>query len=396
MRVTTARFAPWAAYAALLAAAPWCFDSPLALTMLTQMGIAIVACLSFNLLLGQGGMLSFGHAVYTGAGAYAAIHALNAAAGGVLAVPVSALPLVGGTAGALCALLLGWLNTRHAGTSFAMISLGLAELVAAIAPLAPGLFGGEAGISADRVSGAPRFGLSFGPAIEVYGLIAVYAFACTFALYALTRTPFGRLLNAVRDNAERLGHLGGDARRVRYLAFVIAGFFAGVAGGLAALNFEIVTPEVLGAPRSGAYLLFTVLGGTAVFAGPIIGALLMVLAGVALSAWTPAWLLYVGVGFIVMVMWAPGGIAGLLMLARDLGARGRLAERSAAGLALLGAGAAALGGAAALVEILYRQRLGDAPDAASIDNWVGAGFVALTGAVLAALVWRELRREGER
>ena len=113
-------------------------------------------------------------------------------------------------------------------------------------------------------------------------------------MFAFTGTPLGRMLNAVRDNPERVEFIGYEMQRVRYIAFIIAGFFAGVAGGMYAMNFEIATAEVVGAGRSGAYLLFTFLGGATVFFGPIIGAILMVLAFVLLSEFTKAWLLYLG------------------------------------------------------------------------------------------------------
>ena len=104
----------------------------------------------------------------------------------------------------------------------------------------PEFFGGEGGISANRVAGKPVLGITFGPQIQVYYLIAIYTFVCTAAMFAFTRTPLGRMLNAVRDNPERVEFIGYDTQRVRYFAFIIAGFFAGIAGGLAALNFEIV------------------------------------------------------------------------------------------------------------------------------------------------------------
>jgi ABC-type branched-subunit amino acid transport system permease subunit len=108
------------------------------------------------------------------------------------------------------------------------------------------------------------------------------------------RTPLGRMLNAVRDNPERVEFVGYNTQRIRYTAFIIAGFFAGISGGLGALNFEIVTAEVVHAARSGAYLLFTFLGGATFFFGPILGAILMVLAFVLFSEFTKAWLLYLG------------------------------------------------------------------------------------------------------
>ena len=166
-------------------------------------------------------------------------------------------------------------------------------------------------------------------------------------MFAFTRTPLGRMLNAVRDNPERVEFIGYSTQQVRYLAFMIAGFFAGIAGGLAALNFEIVTAEVVGAARSGAYLLFIFLGGATFFFGPIIGAVLMVLALVLLSELTKAWLLYLGLVFLFMVMYAPGGIASLIMMNLRLAAFGKLRGLWTAYLALAGTALVMLAGAGA-------------------------------------------------
>ncbi|CAN5641532.1 hypothetical protein BH09PSE5_BH09PSE5_28290 [soil metagenome] len=301
----------WIVYAALLIAVPFVFQTGLGLALASQIGIAIIACLSFNLLLGQAGMLSFGHAVYTGLGAYFAIHALNSVGAGRLALPVSLVPLIGGVAGLVVAALLGYLTTRRAGIGFAMITLGIGELVFALASMMTGFFGGEGGVTGNRVTGAPLLGVTFGPPRELYFLIAAYCFVCTVAMYAFTRTPLGRLLNAVRENPERAAFIGMSTQRLRYLGFMFAGFFAGISGGLYALLFEIVTPDVLGTVKSGNYLLFTLLGGSTVFFGPIIGAVLMVLCSALLPELTRAWLLYLGLAFMSMMMVEPGGIAGL-------------------------------------------------------------------------------------
>lgn len=276
-------FIIWGLAVVLMLVAPMVFNSSLSVTMLSQMGIAIVACLSYNMLLGQGGMLSFGHAVYSGLGSFVSIHALKAVAGGQLPVPVSLIPLVGGVAGLGLAVLLGFVTTKKAGTTFSMITLGIGELVFAMSLMVPEFFGGEAGVEANRVVGKPVMGITFGPQVQVYYLLAIYTLVCTAGMYAFTRTPLGRMLNAVRDNPERVEFTGYNTQRVRYYSFVIAGFFAGVAGGMYALNFEIATAEVVGAARSGAYLLFTFLGGATFFFGPIIGAVLMVVAFVLLS-----------------------------------------------------------------------------------------------------------------
>ena len=145
------RWVIWGSYALVLIVAPLLWRSSLAHTMLSQMGVAIVACLAYNMLLGQGGMLSFGHAVYSGLGSFFAIHALNMVSGGQLALPVSLVPLVGGLAGMLVAVLLGYVTTKKAGTPFAMITLGIGELVFAMSLMFPGFFGGFA-----STAGSPR------------------------------------------------------------------------------------------------------------------------------------------------------------------------------------------------------------------------------------------------
>lgn len=183
------RWVIWGGFALVMLLAPLFTTSSLAVTMLSQMGIAIIACLSYNMLLGQGGMLSFGHAVYTGLGSYLAIHALNSVGAGTLNIPVSLVPLVGGVAGMGFAVLLGYVTTKKAGTPFAMITLGIGELVFAMSLMIPEFFGGEAGVSSNRVVGKPFMGITFGPQIQVYYLIAIYTFVCTAAMYAFTRTP---------------------------------------------------------------------------------------------------------------------------------------------------------------------------------------------------------------
>ncbi len=398
------RWLVWGLFALVLLAAPLVFTSGLSRTMLSQMGIAIVACLSYNMLLGQGGMLSFGHAVYTGLGAYVAIHALNAAAGGRLDIPVSLIPLVGAVAGMAFAVLLGFVTTRKAGTPFAMITLGIGELVFAASLMVPEFFGGEAGVAGNRVIGQAVAGISFGPQIQVYYLIALYTFIATAAMFAFTRTPLGRMLEAVRDNPERVEFIGYNPQRVRYFAFVIAGFFAGLSGGLYAINFEIVTAEVVGAARSGAYLLFTFLGGATVFFGPILGAVLMVIAFVLLSELTQAWLLYLGLVFLLMVMYAPGGVASLILMNLRVAALGKLRTLWVSYLALAGTALVLLAGAGAIIDMTYHLQLGAAIgstvpflgatlDVTSLDSWFGAGWVLLTGLGLFEITRREFVRQ---
>ena len=397
------RWLVWGLYALLLFSAPLLFTSSLSMTMLSQMGVAIIACLAFNMLLGQGGMLSFGHAVYSGLGSFFAIHTLNLVSAGQLALPVSLVPLVAGLFGLLFAALLGYVTTKKAGTPFAMITLGVGELVWAMSLMFPGFFGGEGGVSGNRVAGQPFLGITFGPQTQLYYLIAAYTLVCTGLMFAFTRTPLGRMLNAVRDNPERVAFIGYSTRHVRYLAFMASGLFMGIAGGLAALNFEIVTAEVVGAQRSGAYLLFTFLGGAVFFFGPIIGAVLMVLALVLLSELTQAWLLYLGLVFMFMVMYAPGGISSLIMMNLRLASFGKLRELWASYLALAGTALVILVGAGAMIEMTYHLQLdaalgpkmkfmGASLDAKGFDSWFGAGLVLLTGLALFEVTRREFAR----
>ena len=392
------RIVVWSVFALILLVAPLVFRSSLALTMLSQMGYLIIICLSYNILLGQGGMLSFGHAVYTGLGSFIAIHAMNMAGH---QVPLVLIPVVGGLAGMFFAFLFGAVTTKKSGTTFAMITLGIGELVASMALMFPEFFGGEGGITTNRVYGSSFLGVTFGPQIEVYYLIAVYCFLCTVAMFAFTGTPLGRILNAVRDNPERVAFIGYSTQRVRYLAFIIAGFFAGVGGGLATINFEIVTgADSLSVLRSGGYLLFTFLGGATFFFGPIIGAVLLVLASVLLSELTKAWLLYLGLVFLFMVMYAPGGIASLIMMNLRIAKYGRLRPLLPSYLALAGTGLVAVFGAAAMVEMVYHLQLNAAlgPElsflgmrlnATSLNSWFGAGLVLVTGLGLFELVRRQ-------
>ncbi len=399
------RIVIWSLFALILIAAPLVFTSSLALTMLSQIGYLIIICLSYNILLGQGGMLSFGHAVYTGLGSFLAIHAMNLAGEGRMPIPLVLIPLVGGLAGMLFAVLLGFVTTKKSGTTFAMITLGIGELVASMALMFPGFFGGEGGITTDRVYGKSIMGISFGPAIQVYYLIAAYCFVCTAAMFAFTGTPLGRMLNAVRDNPERVEFIGYNTQRVRYFAFIVAGFFAGIGGGLTAINFEIITAvDSVSVIRSGGYLLFTFLGGATFFFGPIIGAVLLVFASVLLSELSKAWLLYLGLVFLFMVMFAPGGVASLIMMNLRLAKFGKLRALLPSYLALFGTGLVAVLGAACMVEMTYHLQLNEAlgPEltylgatlnAKAFSSWFGAGFVLLTGLGLFELGRRQFRHQ---
>jgi len=377
----------------LLCLVPWFFSSSSSLTLLSQMGIAILICQSFQLLWSQGGMLSFGHAIYVGAGSFLAIHSLKLMGAGVLHFPVILVPLLGGLAGLLLAVMLGWITTRKAGTALAMISLGLGELVWSMALMWPESFGGEGGLSANRVVGQAPWGLNLASPLQMYGLIATYTVAGTLLLLGFVQTPMGRLLNAVRDNAERVAFLGYNPHVIRYGAFLLAGFIAGVAGGLAALNHEIFTTDMLHAERSGSYLLFTILGGSSLLLGPLMGGVLMVLCLSLLSTYTPAWMLYVGVLFMGVVMFVPGGLSeGLRQQGQCLG-RSVAWRRWWVGCLRLLAAVCVMAGMGVLIEMAYHlpqlsvlgpqlTRMGWVLDVQDMLHWWFSACMVLMGTVL--------------
>ncbi len=351
------RWLVWSGFALALLLAPRIFSSGASVSMLSMMGTVMIFGLSYNMLLGQSGMLSFGHAVYSGLGAFIAIHAINLAGQGTLPIPLVLIPLVGGVAGFLFGALFGYVTTKRSGTTFAMISLGIGELVFACSLMFPGFFGGEAGISGDRVYGTALLGISFGPQIQVYYLIAVWLFLSAAAMFALTQTPLGRIANAVRDNPERAEFIGYDTQRVRYLMMMLSGFFAGIAGALSAINFEIVTAENVSTLRSGGVLLFTFIGGIGVFFGPMLGAIVGIFMTVMLSEYTKVWQLYLGLFFILIVMYAPGGLASLVMMNLRIVAHGKLRRVLPSGLAVAASALLATLGAIILIEMGYHWSL---------------------------------------
>ncbi len=309
-----AQTVPWIVAAAVLAVLPLVFPSASAVTIMNQMAITVVFALSYNMLLGQGGMLSFGHAVYMGLGGFFAVHMLNWIEDGLfpMTAPAAAAvrrPLRHAVRGADRHLL------HPAG------GRGLRDDLARR---------GRAGRPRPRSSSSPSSaarkaypataptrpssGSSSSPRSQVYYLIGAWVLLSALGMWLFSRTPLGRMANAVRDNPERAEFLGYSARWVRYGSFVWAGFFAGVAGALFAINYEILTEENLNLVTSGEILLVTFLGGVGFFIGPVIGAVVFTLLQTVLSLQTEIWQLYVGALFVATVMFFPGGLAGLIAM----------------------------------------------------------------------------------
>jgi branched-chain amino acid transport system permease protein len=394
-----ARVVIWSVFALMLVVAPLIFNKGASLSLLSQMGTIMIFGLSYNMLLGQGGMLSFGHAVYSGLGAFCAIHALNMATAGTMPIPVALIPLVGGIAGMGFGILFGYVTTKKSGTTFSMITLGIVELVFACSLMLPGFFGGEGGVIGNRVFGQPFLGITYGPQIQVYYLIAAWLFIATIGMYAFTQTPLGRIINAVRDNPERVEFIGYDTQWVRYMTLILSAFFAGISGGLAAINFEIVTAENVSAVRSGAVLLFTFIGGVGFFFGPMIGAVIAVIMTVMLSEWTKAWQLYLGLFFIVIVMYAPGGLASLLMLNLRLVKFGKFRRVWPDLAAVSVMGLVTFFGIVLMIEMLYKLTLDSITSSEmmlfgfNVDSAGAAGwFVALTIVAIGGFGFRQAQQ----
>ena len=294
--------------------APRVFSSNSAISVLSLTGISIVFALSYNMLFGQTGLLSFGHAVYYGLGAYCTMHALSWFQAARFPFPVELLPLVGGGAGLLFGLVLGYISTRRAGITFSMISLGVGVLMASLAVILRRFFGGDGGLSGDPTLGTHWFGLTLAHPIQLYYFVAVWCLICIGAMYFFTTTPLGHIANAVRDNPERARFIGYNTHQVRFRVHALAGLFAGVAGGMAAIVSGIVTPDALGLTKSGEVLMMVYIGGAGLFFGPVCGAIILTFMEVLLSNYTKAWQLYIGLFFVLIVMYVPGGVASLIQM----------------------------------------------------------------------------------
>lgn len=294
---------------------PNIFTTSFALTLFSKMGVLIIFSVAYNMLLGQAGLLSFGHAIYFGLAGYASIHILSAINESYLpSLPLILLPFIGAFVGLMLGICIGYLSTKRLGTAFAMISLGFCELVTALTLIFVVFFNGEDGIQADRVTGNEFLGFTYGPQSEVYYLILFWCIISVSLMYLLTKTPFGRMCNAVRDNQQRAEFVGYNVRKVRWLAFSLSAMFAGAAGSLHAINYEHIGFESVSLVQSGLVLFMAYIGGIGNFLGPILGAISLTYLDTMLSDITEAWVLYYGIIFVLVIAFAPQGISGIIVV----------------------------------------------------------------------------------
>jgi branched-chain amino acid transport system permease protein len=263
-------------------------------------------------------------------------------------------------------------------------------------------FGGEGGISTDRVTGTSLLGVSYSSSWEVYCLVVVWTAIATVAMRLQTQTPLGRMANAARDNFERAQFVGYDPRMVRFYQFALSGFFAGIGGGLYAIVYEIVTFDTVAASKSATALLATYIGGAGGFFGPLLGTIVVVLLQSGVSLLSNAWLLYVGVLFIVMVMYAPGGLVGIIAQHAPIARTGRLRELVVPYLRILVPGVLSVFGFVLLVELASFTTIGVAQGKAfkigfhAVDPATAFPWLLGAAALIGGGAWLRLEARGFR
>ncbi|WP_308933120.1 branched-chain amino acid ABC transporter permease [Reyranella soli] len=284
------------------------FLSPNLLNAAIKMMIAALFALAFALAMGQAGMLSFGHSAYYGLGAFAALHLMRAVEHKLFGFPTPMIPLAGALIGFLFGLVFGWFATQRTGVYFSMVTLALAELLFTLAPTWNALFGGESGISTIR---GPSWGINFGSDADVYYLTLGWFVVSAWCMWAFTKTPVGRLALALRDNEQRVRFLGFNTHVARTLIFAISCLFTGVAGALLAIANEAANYTIFSAQASANVVLQTFIGGAGTFFGPALGAMIMTFFARITSDLTRSWLLYQGLIFVLVMLFAPQGLGGL-------------------------------------------------------------------------------------
>lgn len=285
--------------------------------LLTQIMIASLMALSFNLLLGTTGLLSFGQAAFFGVGAYTV--GLLATKAGVSTLPALLLSPVFAAAAAA---VIGLFCVRLSGVHFAMLTLAFGQLVFTVAYKWYGLTGGDNGIQGIPVRPLPG-GVDIGSTQAMYYFTLAVVGICAEILRRFRSSPFGATLKAIRENGQRAAYLGVNVKLYQWAAFVAAGAFTGLAGGLFAVMEKAISPEIIHWTKSAEPVLMTIIGGIYSFAGPVAGAAVFVVLNSFLVAWTEKWALVLGVVLLFMVLLLPGGVVGFV----NEKARGALSKR---------------------------------------------------------------------
>lgn len=275
--------------------------------LLTQIFVAALVAMAFNLLLGTTGLLSFGQAAFFGVGAYTVGLLLTKTAMGTL--PVLALALV---MSAAVAAAIGFFCIRLSGVHFAMLTLAFGQLIYTVAFKWYGLTGGDNGIQGIPIRDISwgNFTWGLGSTTQMYYFVLLVAALAVAFLARIRSSPFGATLKSIRENSQRAAYLGLNVKLYQWTAFVLAGAFTGLAGGLYALMEKSISPESIYWTKSAEPVLMTIMGGIYSFVGPAIGAAIYIILNAYIVAWTENWSLVLGLVLLTLVLTLPGGAVG--------------------------------------------------------------------------------------
>jgi branched-chain amino acid transport system permease protein len=285
------------------------------LTLFTRIVIMALAAVSLNLILGFGGMMSFGHAAYLGSGGYAVgMLAHEGIVSGLVQWPVAL------AASALYALVIGALSLRTRGVYFIMITLAFAQMayyiVSGIAR-----YGGDDGLTIYKRS---QFGiLDLSNKVVFYYVCVALLLATVYLVWRLVNSRFGMVVQGARSNETRMRAIGFPTYRYKLVCFVIAGTLGGLAGALLANHNEFISPSTMYWTRSGDLIVMVVLGGMGSVAGPVFGAVALLVLEEVLSGITEYWPIILGPLLLLVVLFARGGIDGLLSAIKRPGRAGK-------------------------------------------------------------------------
>jgi branched-chain amino acid transport system permease protein len=298
----TTRAGAWSAGTVLLLAMlPWVLPGQYYVGIATHVLVYAMLALSLNILIGYGGMTSLGHAVYMGVPAYVCAMLVTNTGIGQVAGAIGAL-----AAGTALAAGFGVLALRATGLGLLMITLALGQVVWGIAYRWVSLTGGDNGI---RLDSRPHpFGIDLSNPYVFYYFVALVFAAALVCLHQFAQSPLGACLRGTRDQPRRMRMLGHDVWRIRWVAFILAGFWGSVSGLLYVYDFQFVSPQTLSLQQSAEALLMVVLGGAGTLAGPIVGALIITLVKTVVSSYVDRWYSLLGAIFIIVVLFMPQGV----------------------------------------------------------------------------------------
>ena len=301
-----ARLTAWRVPLSILALCllPWLLPSQALAVNVLIYGLVAVG---YNLLFGYTGLLSFGHAAFFGAGAY-----VTGIAIGKFGLPWYAAAALGVAVGSVLAFVIGLLSIRTRGIYFSMVTLALSQLVYYVALQASSWTGGENGLRGFTIARIDLFGwtVDFLDPLKKYYVLMVFAAAALWLVSRILASPFGAVIEAIRENETRARACGYDVERSKLVAFTLSGLICALAGTLSALHLAIVPLDNLHYQTSGMIVMMTLLGGAGSFFGPFVGALAFLLMEDVVSVWTSPWQIVVGSVFILFVLFLPKGIWG--------------------------------------------------------------------------------------